>query len=496
MENADRSRRRLRALAGVVGLGVVACGVANAAPVTWTGTAGDSFTDGTKWTPAAPTSADVAIFDNNTTGNVNFGAAASAGGLAFRNTSGALNLALAGNTLTLGTSAVVGSISLGGASGQVNDVTIGGGPIPVPYTGTAGTFLTAGFSGSNGNKITFSGANTLVTATSTAGTSSGTFGVIGPANSNNNSLIIENGATVDWRGNVNVGIINASPALASTGNVVTVNSATFNLANGNRGLMMRNATLNLTNSYSDIGILDADDAGNSTTINFNSGALYLRAARIENGRNFVIGDGGSTAATYGVSSSGGSMSIGSVARPVDLVINSNGALTGTTSGAGMITVHGTGVLRGVAGAKVAPSIIGNPALTSDDRATGTINFTGKWDNTDLTLLMDIGDFPAAAAAVTPFVPLDFINITGAFVHGGTVSFDTGSFVPPVLPTEYKVVGWTTEQGLSSSTSVEFVNGISLPYRFDTNGLYLMVPEPGSLSVIAAIALFAGRRRLR
>jgi hypothetical protein len=490
VRNADRKRL----LAGAVLACIGVSSFASSAPVTWTGSAGNLYNDSTKWTPAGPPgTSDVAVFNNSMTGNVNFNAATNPQGMLFSNASGAINLALAGNTLTMGSATTAGSINLGSAAGQVNDVTIGGGAIPYPYTpSTSVVTLKVGFSGSHGNKLTFSGSSTVM---STPTTASGAAISVGVANSNDNQLIVNNGASIDQHGNINVGVINAVPTSASTGNIVTVNDGTLNASvGGNRGINLFNGTLNLTKAYADIAVIDADDAGNSSTINFNSGKLYTRGLRVDNGKNVVIGDGGTIGATYGISYSGGSMSIGSAAAPADLVISSNGTLTG--GGSGMVTVNTGGKLRGVFGAKVAPSIINQPALTSDNRSTGTINFTGAWDNTNIQMLMDVGDFPTAAAAPSPFTPLDFIKITGAFTHGGKVTFDMASFVSPLssLPVEYKVVSWTSEVGSSNGTFVEFINGGALPYRFDGTGLYLTIPEPTSLSAIGLLGLLAVRRR--
>lgn len=474
-------------LAAVSGIGGW-CAVAGAAPVTWALSGGGDFNTPANWSPAAvPTVADDAIFEDNASGLITTSAASNPLRLSFRKSTGSLAIDASAGTMSLGSTTAGGAVILGTAAGQVNDITLSGGTFAATHTTAGGLVQVGNFAGSHGNRLTITGAGTHFTSPST----SGAVGAVGIAGSNDNTLSVENGANVVLRGSLAVGVIGAN---SSTGNLLSVNSATFSLTGGSRGINLRNGTLSLTNGYSDVGFLLANDAGNNTTILFSSGQLYSRRTQVDNGRNFVIGDGGAVPAVYGVAYSTGTMTIGSVAAPADLVLASNGVLTG--GGAGTITVAAGGKLRGSPGAKVMPSIIGQPVLTTDDRATGTINFTGLWDNTDLELVMDVGDFPTAASAPSPFIPLDVINVNGAFIHGGTVSFNVADYVEPAAPAEYKVVGWTSEVGLTSSTVVQFVGGPALSYRFATDGLYLTVPEPAATGFIAFTATAALVRRRR
>jgi hypothetical protein len=456
--------------------------VTSAALVTWTGGAGDIFNDSSKWTPSGPPgTADVAVFNNDTNGNVNFNANINPQGLLFQNASGAITMDLAGKTLSMGSTATTGTIILSGGVGKVSDVTFTGGTLQ--HTHASGAMLTIGAANSHGNKVTFTGSSMLSTGLS----SGSSFATVGVASSNNNELNVTNGASVIWRGTMNVGVVSTS-----SGNVVNVNNATFSSQGGSRGINLRNGSLIFTKTYSDFGFLDVDDAGNTTTLTFNSGTLFSRRTQIDNGKNFVIGDGGAVPATYLLAHSGGLLTL---AANSDLVINSNGVLSGHGSGT---LAAGTGKIRGIAGAKVSPYNAVVVADLGDDRKYGTLTFaTPSWDNSNIQIALDVGDFPAAVAAVPSYTPLDFVNVIGAFTHGGKVSFDMSSFVGPTgLDTEYKVVSWTTEVGSSALTNVEFLNGTSLPYRFAADGLYLMVPEPASLSTIALLGLFCGRRRNR
>lgn len=485
---APPARRHLRTIAAACSLVGPFAASTLAAPITWLPTGGGDFNTGANWSSGTvPTVADDAIFGDNASGVIATSAAANPLRLSFRKSAGTLSVNASGGTLSLGNTTTGGQVILGTAAGQVNDITLSGGTFAATHT-TAGALIQVGnFAGSNGNRLTITGAGTHFTSPST----SGAIAAVGIAGSNDNTLSVLSGANVVLRGSMAIGVIGANP---SSGNLLEVNSATFSLTGGSRGINLRNGTLSLTGGYSDLGFLLANDAGNNTTISFNSGELYSRRTQVDNGKNFVIGDGGSTPAVYGVAYSTGTMTIGSVATPADLVLASNGILTG--GGAGTITVAAGGRLRGDAGAKVMPSIIGQPVLTTDDRATGTINFTGLWDNTNLELVLDVGDFPSAAANVPPFTPLDFINVNGTFVHGGTVTFDVSGYVEPPGPAEFRVVGWTGESGSAASTSVQFVGGPALAFRFDTDGLYLTVPEPGAVAAVASIGMMAALRRRR
>ncbi len=478
------SGRHLAALySAAAGLALMS-GIANGAPVTWSPTGGGDFNTAGNWNPGTvPTVADDAIFPDNASGNIALSGAANPLRLSFRKTTGALTIDAAGNTMSLGSTTAIPQVILGTAAGQQNDITLTGGDFTATHTTGGASVQVGNFNGSNGNKLTITGAGTNFTSPST----SGTVGAVGIAGSNNNTLSIENNANMVFRGSMAVGVIGATP---SSGNLLNVNTATFSLTGGSRGLNLRSGTFTMTRGYSDLGFLDADDANNSSTINFNSGTMYSRRTQIDNTRDFVIGDGGADSAIYGFAYSGGTLTLGAAGRPADLVINSNGVLTGAGTG----TLTGGGIVRGITGAKVMPSIIGQPVLASDDRDIGTMNFTADWDNSNIEMVLDAGDFPAAAAAMTPFTPLDVVNITGAFTHGGVVTFNLVNYVEPDTAGEFKVVGWTSEAGDRSLTSIQFVGGSPLPTRFDTDGLYITVPEPTGLLAIAGVPLLVRRRR--
>ncbi len=438
--SSDRFRKQclLAAAAGTL----MFSGFTEAASITWAVSGGGDYNTAANWDPstAVPGSGDTAIFNNNSTGNVTFTASTSVGSLNMQNTSGALTFDLSGTTYT------AGKITLGTAAGQVNDLTISNGTL---LQSTTTVLYLLGFNGSHGNTLTFSGSNTKVISTATS-----TGNSVGVAGSNNNKLIVKSGANYAVSNNILVGVIGATP---STGNSIDILDSTFAITNGNRGITLNQGTLTITNSYADLGgPFTANTAGNTAWINFNSGSFYARGTKIANGQPFIVGDGGATAAVYGMSYSTPTATFAN-----GLQINSNGKVIGS----GTIT----GDISGVAGAKAAPSIVGNPGLTTDDRNTGTLAVTGNWDNRNIELTLDLGDL--SQSPVDP--PTDHLNVTGTFTQGGSIKFDLASYLPPQdVDRDVRLVSWTTSAGLFADTSVSFVNGSPLTYDFRTDGLYV------------------------
>jgi|GEM_PF-2743257 len=441
-------RRTVLSAVGIAAMGQMALG----ANVSWIATGGGDFRAPANWNPAVPTSADVAIFANNDTGTVTFSAAGAVNDLSLRNTSGALTFDTSGGTLSFN------RFLLGTVAGFPNDITFTGGTFQ--HTSVGQVFSIGNANGASGNKLTITGAGVRVISTST-----GTGSNIGIAGSNNNELHVTNNAFVDIRNNINVGIIGANPA---SGQVINLNSATFQINNGNRGIFLRQGTLNITNAYADLGgFLDMDDPGNIAVVNFNSGTVFSRATRVANGQPFRIGDGGATPAYYGMSYSGTTL----VAAD-GIVINSNGTLSGT----GIIT----GDVSGMAGAKVAPMILGQPILTSDDRSFGAMTVNGNWNNTGIGITLTAGDFPTQLLndITPPFdPPTDFITISGAFTHGGGVTIDLASYVAPQDQTyDLRLLGFGSEVGTSASTPVSFANGSPLSFVWRPDGLYVQFEQ--------------------
>lgn len=447
-----RRRFALAAVAPSLALSAAVSSTALAADISWIATGSANFNTPTNWDPAqVPTVADIAIFANNATGTAALTAPAAVNDLSFRNTSGSITLDTAGGTLSFN------RFLVGTAAGHVNNVIFSGGTFQ--HTSTGQVFSIGNANGSNGNRLTITGSGVRVLSTAT-----GTGSNLGIAGSNNNELHVTDQAFVDIRNNINVGVIGATP---SAGNLININNATFQITNGNRGIFLRQGTLTVNNSYADFGgFIDADDPGNTAVVQLNSGTFFSRATRQTNGQPFRIGDGGVLPATYGMSYSGPTL-----VCPDGIVINSNGRLAGS----GLIT----GNVSGVAGAKVNPSIIGQPPLSSDDRNFGTLSVSGNWDNTGIEITLDAGDFPTQVLNdVPPFdPPINILNINGTFTHGGSVLIDLATYVPPNDQSyEFRMLGFAAEVGTPASTPVSFINGSPLTFDWRPDGLYVQFPQ--------------------
>lgn len=434
-----------------------------AADFSWVPVGSGTFNEAANWDPATvPGGAvDNAIFNNSGTGTIFFNAPANPLNLRFNNTSGTYTVDLGGSTLSLGATPG-GGILLGGAAGQTNNVTVLNGAV-AHTSGTGNVVLGVGnAAGSDGNTLTMTGSLSL-----NSFVASGNVVVVGVAGSNNNTLNISNGASVILRSNMAMGSTSATP---SSGNVLNVNDGTFSLPGGNRGLTaVVNGTVNLTNSYSDIGIFRMNAAGNNTTLNFNSGQLYCRNLQIDNGRDLIIGDGGAIPAIFGAASSNATITIGGTTATKDIVLGSNGRLVGTGS---FLLSSAGGTIRGNAGAIIAPSIVGNPALTTDDRAFGTITMSGILDSHNIAMNFDV----LGATGIGTIVSDRILN-TGTYIHGGTLTLNMADyFAPPDANYEARVIGFGASSGATSETTINFINGSPLVHEWRADGLYLLLPQ--------------------
>jgi hypothetical protein len=307
------------------------------------------------------------------------------------------------------------------------------------------------------NTITVSGNNSVMTLTGVGGTNP-----IG-WRSINNTLIVESSGLLDSEGNIIAGL-----EATSTGNAVSITSGGQVNATG---LDMRRGTATITEGsltleqYFSVGDNDfvggalVANTGASSVVNFNSGTVQTVGADINNGSTFMVGNGGGNAATYRMAQDPNGQN-GSHSFANGLFLSSNAVLEGS----GDIT----GSVSAAAGAQV--NVGSSPGL---------INVAGNWDNTGMSLGMEIGDLSASSL---PGVGYDLLDIVGAFTHGGSVVIDVSSFVPFV--SEVKLVGWTSDVGNSGSTAVSFTGGPALNYEFRSDGLYVTgIPEPTSLVIV-------------
>jgi hypothetical protein len=199
-------------------------------------------------------------------------------------------------------------------------------------------------------------------------------------------------------------------------------------------------------------------ASGSGLVAFNSGTINSVNAAVTNGSAFTVGDGGTTAATYFMkkdhAGNAGTHTFGN-----GLALASNGVLAGSGNIVGNVS--------GAAGSSVAVGA-----------SPGLMNVTGDWDNTNMSLYVEIDDL---LASTTPGIGFDQIAVSGAFTHGGAVTIDVSEFVNPFSAQQLKLVGWGSEVGATSSTAVSFIGGPALTYSFQADGLYVsVVPEPAAL----------------
>lgn len=464
------SRGKLAVASMIVG-GLMCGTAAHADSYSWSPSGGGDFLDGANWSPAGgpPGAADTAIFDNEATGTVTLGADHSLTQISFRNDSGTLVLDLGGNTLSLvaGNGFVVGS-----NAAHVNDVTVTNGTIQFNPTGNGILWSTANI---QNNKLTITGAGTLLTGTSTSSSLIGT-----GAGAAGNVLTIQDGAVVSMANNFLIGPVSTT----ATTNEINVINAELHVTNGNRGIALQSGTLNITNSTVSTGYLGAATDAQVPTyggkFNFNSGSLSARHVRMIGNNVFYIGDGGAIDADFRMAFSGSTVS-----APNGIYVRSNGSI----GGAGTIT----GNITGDAGAR-----FGNSLSGPTDTATTTVN--GDFDASNFTITLRLGDFPTKLAndqaASEPFSPpFEQLLVNGLFTHPSAIVIDLADYVAPEdQDYEIKVIGWASASG--TPVAPTFINGGSLDYEYRSDGLYLftVIPEPAALSILAlGLGLCSGRR---
>jgi hypothetical protein len=461
------------------------------------------------------------------TSPINFGTTAA--GAAANPVSSGTTLAITDSSVDgTGTlSATAGPISIGLLGTSNNELRITDGVAVTGPGGTLSTFTigqngTVGLTPGNNNVLRVSGAGTSYSSISSGAATVGTntsnaLNPGGQVSGDGNSIIVENGATYSVASFSYVGGIvpGASPA---KDNLLVVNNATWTqpTINANRGPILREGTLRILNNGTfNSGLLSTTETGGRGELDFRSGTMNVQRFRARSGQTITIGDGLSGTATYNMILTGttnsdgtnigednlvasnGSMGSDNIidGNNVDVAINTDGVLTGVG------TIYGNVRSLGI-GAELRVGQPGAP-LAKDFRSTLTVE--GEYDNTSLKAVLQLGDFTADAIASPPqdfllvkdrTADANFAATAGEFTHGGAITVDLQHYVAPDDQSyALRLIGWTVESGLFSSTSVNFINGGPLAYSFindgslQGNGFYVVaaVPEPATLS-LAAMAL--------
>ena len=404
-------------------------------------------------------------------------------------------------------------------------------------TGSASNVYMAITAGAPDNTLLVSGEGTTLSLVGVNG-NDGAATYIG-WRASNNVLTIEDGAVVDGTNYFVLGV-----EATSSGNQVVIDNGSL----AGTGLEIIDGNVNVTNGAVDLfqyfnagdevfvggGIIAENGA--ASTFTFNSGTVSSVNASINNGSAFVVGDGGSDAATY-------HMKLGTGAAPAgdynqnglvdaadytvwrdtlnqtgeDLAADGDDSGTvdqgdynvwkgnfgqggagvrGTHTFANGLSLSSNGVLSGEG------DIVGNVSGSAGGQidvgtGPGMINVTGDWDNTGLDIMLELDDL---SASLTPGEEHDLLDITGVFQHGGNVTIDVSEYVAPT-PQLLKLIGWGGVLGGSGDTQVSFVGGGSLDVQFQSDGLYVMlddlavsgqavVPEPSSAVLVACLAFAA------
>lgn len=311
---------------------------------------------------------------------------------------------------------------------------------------SAGAFTVGGAGGSN-NVATIQGTGV------TAGSSGGVI-VVGFDNSSNNLLHVKGGAALVSTG-ATIGRANNS----DNNSIRLSDAGTIWTLSGNP------ASANLT-----LGISAGND---DNKLVVESGALLRSTVELRANRGTVHLDGGTIDLTY---------NSGSFTADQALVFQSAGRLRGQ----GMLKA--SSVSSSQAGAIVEVGENGFGILDADLTGIG-------WNNNNITLELGIGNISGTPVSGSNY---DFLDISGTFTYGGSLVIDLAQ---AVLSESFdlRVIGWTGTLGLPTDMAVSFINGSSLNYSFESDGLYVSaIPEPSAVALLftgLGLVAWKARRKL-
>lgn len=349
-------------------------------------------------------------------------------------------------------------------------------------TAKAANIYMAITTGAPNNLIRVSGEGSTLNLVGTSATDDGRESRVGWA-APTNVLRIEDGGAVTGTNTFLIG----RDATSNAGNQLIIDDGSLT----GTGIEVRRGSLSVTNGTVDLtqwydenemlykgGGINVPLASGAGSVAFNSGTIHsvnANFALVESGPAFTIGDGGAVPATYIMRKDhAGNNGIHTFANGLELAAN------GILAGSGDIV----GNVSGAAGSSV--EVGASPGL---------MNVTGDWDNTNMSLYLEIDNLLASSV---PGVGFDQLNVSGAFTHGGSVTIDVAEFVYPLSGPTIKLIGWGSEVGSTASTSVSFIGGPALGYSFESDGLYVtVVPEPAALALLGiGLALVGSTTRRR
>ncbi len=406
----------------------------------WIGGSGN-WKDAANWTNGVPTSAVDASFPGDSSGTVLFDQNQTYRNLVFSEAD-ADYIFKSNNVTAPRLDNTAGNFHLGQDSSG-SSLTLEGIHLRARGFSSVGRQATAGsaFVASN-NTLTIRDSGTIFEVISTAQLAIGR-SVAGGVSADNNAIYVENGGSLK-AGSIALGTDGKGNAVIvkGTGTTMEITGATgFNF---------------------DIGSGTNADSTNLLSLSDGATGSITQQLRIYRGEAHV-GAGSTLAVTNGIS-------IG---------------LGGKLSGSGIITGNVQSFLQG--------SGSGAAAEIGDEGSDfGILSINGNWNNSGITLKIDLGDLTDAPEAGVGF---DLLSVDGTFTFGGTVEIDLAQIQFGDLSIPIQIIEWDSFAGQETDLTLSFVNGAALSYSFTDNGLFLhSIPEPSSVLLVlgAGIGLLAVR----